>query len=106
MSEEVYEVVAKVISKTGTCRAGHEVGDEFIIGSKTPTDLCLYGLSSLFPFATVLIFGGAFPAWEGDPHKVSVACPDPINPLVFELRRKLPDEKIKKPRKRTARTQK
>lgn len=40
-------------------------------------------------FAEVLQFGGSFP-WEHDPNKATVVCPDPANPVVFELRRVLP----------------
>jgi len=81
------EVIAKVISQRGTCAAGHKVGDKFAIGDKTPAGMCSWAFYTLFPFATVLQYGGAFP-WEGDPKKTSVACPDPENPVVFELRRK------------------
>ena len=83
------EVIARVISQKGTCAAGHKVGDEFIIGEKTPPDLCAWAFYSLFPFASVLQFGGSFP-WDKDPNKTSVTCPDPANPVVFELRRSLP----------------
>ena len=49
-------------------------------------------LHSMFPLATVLEFGGAFP-WEADPNKALVACPDPHRVVVFELRREeKPDE--------------
>ena len=80
------EVIAEVISQKGTCAAGHRVGDKFIIGQKTPAGLCSWAFSSLFPFAEVLEFGGSFP-WEKDPNKATVACPDPENPVVFEVRR-------------------
>ena len=80
------DVIAKVISQTGTCEAQHKVGDEFVIGQKTPPNLCSWAFYSLFPFAQVLQFGGAFP-WEQDSDKTTVACPDPENPVVFELRR-------------------
>ncbi|GAG37096.1 unnamed protein product, partial [marine sediment metagenome] len=40
------------------------------------------------PSAQVLQFGGSFP-WEDDPNRTTVACPDPANPVVFELRRSL-----------------
>lgn len=83
---EMYEVVAKVISQKGTCSAGHEVNDEFIIGEKTPSDLCSWAFCTVFPFASVLQFGASFP-WEDNPDKTTVACPDPENPVVFELKR-------------------
>jgi uncharacterized repeat protein (TIGR04076 family) len=83
------DVIARIISQKGTCAVGHKVGDEFIIGEKTPPGLCVWAFYSLFPFASVLQFGGSFP-WEENPDKITVACPDPGNPVVFELRRTLP----------------
>jgi uncharacterized repeat protein (TIGR04076 family) len=82
-------VIAKVISQRGTCEAGHRVGDEFVIGQKTPPGLCSWAFHTLFPFVEVLQFGGAFP-WEEDPDKATVACPDAANPVIFELRRVSP----------------
>jgi len=83
------EVIARVISQTGTCEAGHRVGDEFVIGQKTPPGLCSWAFHALFPFAQVLQFGGSFP-WEEDPNKTTVACPDSANQVIFELRRVSP----------------
>ena len=80
------DVIAKVISQKGTCEAQHKVGDEFVIGEKTPPNFCSWAFCSIFPFAQVLQFGGSFP-WEKDRNKTTVACPDPTNPVVFELRR-------------------
>lgn len=82
-------VVAKVISQKGICVAGHRVGDEFVIGQKTPPGMCSWAFYCLFPFAEVLQFGGSFP-WEDDPDKATVACPDLANPVVFELKRSQP----------------
>lgn len=78
-------VVARVISQKGTCAAGHKVGDEFLIGEATPPGMCSWAFYTLFPFAEVLQYGGSFP-WEDDPNRATVACPDPGNPVVFELR--------------------
>jgi len=83
------DVMAKVVSQKGTCATGHEVGDKFAIGQQTPPNLCSWAFYSIFPFAEVLQFGGSFP-WEQDINKTTVACPDPANPVVFELRRSLP----------------
>ena len=80
------DIVARIISQRGTCAAGHIVGDEFVIGQKTPLNMCSWAFYTLFPFAEVLQFDGSFP-WEKDPDKTTVACPDPVNPVVFELRR-------------------
>jgi uncharacterized repeat protein (TIGR04076 family) len=65
---------------------GHKAGDEFPIGDITPAGMCAWAFYALFPFASVLQFGGSFP-WEDDQDKNVVACPDPANPVVFELRR-------------------
>ena len=78
-------IIAKVTSQKGKCEAGHKVGDEFEIGQKTPAGMCSWAFHTLFPSAEPLEFGGAFP-WEKDPDKARVACPDPDNPVVFELR--------------------
>ena len=82
------DVLATVISQKGTCSAGHKVGDEFVIGQETPPKMCSWAFHTLFPFAEVLQFGGSFP-WGQDPDKTTVACPDPDNPVVFEVRRSL-----------------
>ncbi len=83
---ETYEVVARVISQQGTCGAGHKVGDEWVIGSKTPAGLCLSALYAIYPNVRVLRFGGTFP-WATDPYITTIACPDAKNPIVFEVRR-------------------
>ncbi|HEX7364591.1 MAG TPA: TIGR04076 family protein [Dehalococcoidia bacterium] len=84
--DESYEVSATVISQKGTCQAGHKVGDEFRIADKTPPGMCPWAFYALFPFISALVFGGSFP-WEKDKDKATVACPDPANPVVFELKR-------------------
>ena len=86
MDKGISDIVAKVISQKGTCVAGHSVGDKFTIGQKTTPNLCSWAFHSLFPFAEVLQFDGSFP-WENGRNKATVACPDPDNPVVFELRR-------------------
>jgi uncharacterized repeat protein (TIGR04076 family) len=48
--------------------------------------MCPWAFYAVFPFAETLEFGGAFP-WEKDHDRCTVACPDPDNPVVFELRR-------------------
>ncbi len=79
------DVIAEVISQKGRCVAGHRIGDKFVIGQQTAPGLCSWAFYSLFTFAEVLQFGGSFP-WGNDENKITVACPDPENPVVFELR--------------------
>ena len=83
---ELYRIMARVISQKGTCVAGLKVGDEFVVGEKTPDNVCSFAYTAIFPFAVALMTGGAFP-WEKDPDRTTVACPDAGNPVVIELRR-------------------
>ena len=83
---ERYEVVVKVVSQKGKCVYGHKVGDEWTIQRVTPGGICLGAFNSFYPFSRVLTFGGGFP-YEKNPGVTRVACPDPNNPVVFELRR-------------------
>lgn len=83
---EWYQVTARIVSQKGTCAAGHKVGDGYAIGDTTPAGMCSWAFYTLFPFASALQAGGSFP-WEKDADKTTVACPDPGNPTVFELRR-------------------
>ena len=80
------EVIARVCSQRGICSAGHKVGDEFLIAQETPAGMCSWAFCAAFPFASALQSGASFP-WEKDKGKALVACPDPDNPVVFELRR-------------------
>ncbi len=80
------EVSIRVISQQGHCEYGHRVGDRWVVGNTTPQGLCTWAYNSLYPALTVLMYGGTFP-WETDPDACTVACPDPANPVVFELRR-------------------
>jgi uncharacterized repeat protein (TIGR04076 family) len=81
-----YQVRVKVISQKGHCEMGHKVGDEWLVGEKTPQGMCIFAFASLLPFMTPLMFGGAFP-WEKDPDRTTAVCPDPDNPVVFEISR-------------------
>lgn len=84
--DKFYEVSIRVISQKGKCEAGHKVGDKFRIADKTPSGMCAWAFYSIFPFVSALQFGGSFP-WEEDKDTTTVACPDPTNPVVFELKR-------------------
>ena len=79
-------VVARVVSQKGHCEAGHRVGDEFVIDQVTPCEMCSWAFVTVFPFSQVLQFGASFP-WEPEAGVSRVACPDPDNPVVFELRK-------------------
>lgn len=87
------KVILKVISVKGTCAAGHWEGQEFDLSgefsvgtSKDGKALCPSAFHTAYPYYRTLRFGGEFP-WEKDKDKTHVACPDPFNPLIMELRR-------------------
>ncbi len=89
MVEKSNRVVIRVkeIQGTGICSYGLKPGDSWIITSEeTPPKMCTWALQAIFPFLTVLRFGGEFP-WEEDKDTAVVCCPDPHNPVVFELKR-------------------
>ncbi len=75
------------------CSAGHHVGEEFDLtlfsedttkAYKTP-HVCPFLYDAIFPYLTVLQFGGTFP-WEKDKDKFLASCPD-NNKVVIEIRR-------------------
>ena len=80
------KVRVRVVNQKGTCALGHQVGDQWVITDKTPEGICLSAFDVLYPNLRVLGFGGSFP-WEADPDVSTLVCPDPANPVVFELRR-------------------
>ena len=93
MAEEyiAYPVKIKVLSQKGYCAMGHKVGDEWVWafepGNPKIPDICPSALGVLMPYFWVLSFGGTF-AWptpDGD--TCHEACPDPYNPVIFELKR-------------------
>jgi uncharacterized repeat protein (TIGR04076 family) len=84
---ESYDVEIKVVSQKGYCGAGHKVGDTWNMGATTVEGICASALNSIYPDFRVLRFGGELP-WEEDKDTATIACPDAINPVVFEIRRK------------------
>ena len=71
------------IRGSGKCSYGHTLGQEFEF-DEMGSAICQWAQNSIFPFYTVLKFGGKFP-WLADPDRLQVACPDPANVVVFEL---------------------
>ena len=85
---ESYDIRVKLMGKgTGNpCSAGHMVGDEWLLGEKTPVEMCPSAYNSMFNAVMVLRYGGQFP-WQYDPDFVTVSCPDPKVVNRFEIRR-------------------
>lgn len=82
-----YKVKVKIISQEGNCAAGHKVGQEYIIDRHTPADFCIFAYSAIDPEIRTLMFGGQYPWSVADSDIYIGCCPDPINPVVFEVRR-------------------
>ncbi len=87
------KVILKIVSVKGTCSAGHREGQEFDLSkeitvgySQDGRALCPSAFYAAFPSWRVLRHRGEFP-WEENKDLAHVACPDPFNPLIMELRR-------------------
>jgi uncharacterized repeat protein (TIGR04076 family) len=86
-----YDVRITLVSQLKSCPAGHQVGDRFVVGRRTPEGICLGAFGSLLPYITTLRCGGSFP-WEKGEHEGTFCCPDPKVVNVFKLERVLPEE--------------
>ena len=84
-------ITVKVISQKGTCGLGHKVGDT-ISFSENEVDgrLCIHALYAILPKIFAMMYDARFP-WLEDPDVSTSACPDAVNPVVFEISRKKAD---------------
>jgi tRNA pseudouridine55 synthase len=73
------------IDGSGECPLGLEVGRTFH-SDQDVAQACHWAMHSLLPWTTALRFGGDVP-WETKPGIAHVCCPDPNNPVVFEVQR-------------------
>lgn len=82
-----YTIIARVISVQGECGAGHHVGDEVVFdGTTVQGKICIHALYSFLPKVLAMMYGAEFP-WLIDKDLSTHACPDAVNPVVFEIRR-------------------
>lgn len=82
-----FDVIATVISQKGYCGAGYQEGDEIkFCGHSVEGRTCIIALYSMLPRVFALKYGAEFP-WAMDTDVSLHACPDPNNPVVFEIRR-------------------
>jgi len=88
-----YKLIGKIVKVEGKCDAEHHVGEEFDLTlysektDKSPrtSNVCGFLYNAIFPYLTVLQFGGVFP-WEKDENKFLTGCPD-NQKVVVEIRR-------------------
>jgi uncharacterized repeat protein (TIGR04076 family) len=79
------EVTVKSIK--GKCSFGHKVGDRIVFDGKSIRgDIGYSALLVLLPKIFAMRYGAEFP-WAKDKNAIVNACPDPENPVVFEIRR-------------------
>ena len=84
-------VSVKVISQKGTCAVGHEVGDTITFAEKEiDGQICIHALYAILPKIFAMMYDARFP-WLEDPDVATAACPDAVNPVVFEVSRKKAD---------------
>jgi uncharacterized repeat protein (TIGR04076 family) len=87
MSElKIPKVTITVVSQKGTCAFGHTVGQKFEVGMGTPAGLCAGAYCSAAQSIFALQVDGQIP-WAKPDGSVHIACPDPDNPLVMEIKR-------------------
>jgi len=81
-------VRAKVVSVSGTCHAGQKVGDEVVFAdTEVQGRICFDAMCSMMPKVYGLRYNADLP-WLKDPNAPAKhACPDPVNPVVYELTR-------------------
>lgn len=81
-----YPVRMRIVSISGRCPNGHEVGEEYVVDGRSPGGICMGSFSACVPYVTALRFGASFP-WEEKRGTITVGCPDHINQVVWYLER-------------------
>lgn len=79
------EVRVVEIQGRGICPLGIQVGAVFRSDREVGA-VCHWAGHTLLPLTTAIRFGGDVP-WESEPGLARACCPDPDNPVVFEIRR-------------------
>ncbi len=82
----MYKLEATVVEQKGHCVAGHKVGDKFELNDIKAPSICRPLLNAIEAQAMVLKYGGDMP-WLKDKDIARIACPDPENPVIVEIKR-------------------
>jgi len=80
-----YKVMATIAGVKGTCSAGHQEGDAFVISCHDCGGLCGFFYHAIFPDLQTFQFGGDLPWWKGD--MIELQCPDLNNLVTLRLER-------------------
>lgn len=87
MAKKITSVVVNVKSQKGSCAIGHRVGDIVkMTESGIEGKICIHALYSMLPAVFAMMFEARFP-WLKDPDTKTHACPDAVNPVIFEITR-------------------
>jgi uncharacterized repeat protein (TIGR04076 family) len=82
-----FDVAVSVKSVKGHCDFGCKVGDKILFdGRGVKGDICYSALMAILPKVYALRYGAEFP-WAKEKDAVTAVCPDPENPVLFEIRR-------------------
>lgn len=86
MAKSIKAIQAKVVSVKGECGI-HKTGDICTFTTEgVQGKVCIHALYSMLPKVFALMYGATFP-WLKDPDVSTHACPDAVNPVVFEITR-------------------
>ena len=78
--------IATITGMKGTCNAKHRMGQQFELNCYDSGGLCGAFYHDIFPYLSVMQFGGKYPWWEKD--CIEVECPDRYNMVSLKIERK------------------
>lgn len=82
-----YNVEVTVKKVSGNCHFGCKVGDKIHFdGRSVSGDMCYSALMAILPKVYAMMYGAEFP-WARNKDIIQNVCPDPENPVVFEIKR-------------------
>ena len=85
MAKPITAVMAKVKSVKGTCELDHKVGDVVkFTEAGVEGKICIHALYSMLAAVFAMMYDVKFP-WLEDPDTKTHACPDAVNPVIFEI---------------------
>ena len=86
--EDKYQFEVTVKSVSGDCIFGHKVGDKIFFDGRTiKGDICYEVLSTILDRMNAMRFGVDYPFAKDNHNVINIACMDPYNPVVFEIKR-------------------
>jgi uncharacterized repeat protein (TIGR04076 family) len=81
------KIEGEIVSVKGNCHWGHKAGDTFNLSAYDAAGLCGFFYHDIFPYITMLQFGGGFPREWGGPDVIQLECMDRTNTVQIRLTR-------------------